>query len=341
MGIAVFITFRQYVKAKSPYALYFALAWASYTAWAVTSAISSIMLSAEALLVTAYVTIPLAYFLVMFLDCIAREEIDPKKLIMVTALVAVKVVLALEPDAIWWHSNPEGASEPAMKASLLLAGSALMLVVGLLYVYYMARIHRNAPRAMRRNSIAALIGAIVMGIATPVLAVLRVPGVPLYTGAGVLLTSLAFARQPQMAYVLPFQAHRLMVIENEGGIALFSHTWQAGSKFKEPDLFSSMVQGIRCIMQESLQKGNVREIQLDEAVILIQQCPKADVSCLIVATRSAPSLRQALKAFATMFQERFGASLDRPNSLSPFELSAFEPAEVTVKDCFTFLPDYA
>nr|MDO8113191.1 hypothetical protein [Candidatus Sigynarchaeota archaeon] len=335
IGVALVVTLQQYVKTRSRHSIFFALAWLSYMVWAILNVFMQAMLSMLATLLIAYSTIPLAFFLILFFDTIAREEADVKKLVVVTFLSMVKIVLALEPDAIFMDHDPRGFDLPTQKAPLLYAGTALMFMIGLLYVYYMVRILRDAPRRSRPYSAMAVAGASLMGIGAPAAVLLNINVIPLFTGAGALLTALAFARQPQLAYVLPFQAHRLMVIENQGGISLFSHTWRAGIKFTEPDLFSSMVQGIRCILQESLQKGNVREIQLDEAVIIIQQCPGVDASCLLVATRSTRSLRNALAVFAGEFHSHFAKALEHPN-----KVSAFEPASALVKQCFGFIPEY-
>ena len=71
------------------------------------------------------------------------------------------------------------------------------------------------------------------------------------------------------------------------------------------DLFSGMFQGISLILNEAVGKGNVREIVLDEGILLIKRSKKHPVACVLIVSKSSKSLRQALNAFSEKFFKEF------------------------------------
>ncbi len=79
-----------------------------------------------------------------------------------------------------------------------------------------------------------------------------------------------FAKKPKLGYVLPFKALRLTIINTESGIAIFTHDWTKDESLVDNVLFSGMMQGISGILNESLKKGNIKEIILDKANLLIE-----------------------------------------------------------------------
>ena len=174
-----------------------------------------------------------------------------------------------------------------------------------------------------------------MGLGAPVSALLGFDITPLFIGIGALRTAIAFARQPQLAYILPFQTYRLTVIENSGGIPLFTHTWNPHKEIIDSSLFSGMLQGISGVLQESLKKGNLREIHLDQAELLLQRSEKMPFTCVLVATKSTPSLREALKNFANLFYLRFSRNLKDFHRIDNFSLAAD-----LVPVCFPFVLMY-
>ncbi len=342
IAIAFVITIDHFKEDRSRHSLYFMLAWLSYCVWGLANGFNNIFYLEFFTFLSSISTIPLGFFTILFLDGITRDTIDPLKVAIVSALSAVKIILMIQPGAIFHIEMSDGSEVPQLNPILLVAGTILTLLLGVWYVYFMARIYLHAPRKVRSYARLGLGGALSMGLGAPIVALLEVYDnpqavdiVPLFIGFGALLTAYAFYRQPQLAYILPFQAYRLTVIENEGGIPLFTHTWNPGKELIDSTLFSSMLQGISGILQESLQKGNVREIHLDEAIMLLQRDEKMPVTCVLVATKSTPSLREALKAFADQFYARFTQQLKDIH-----RSDTFTPAEELVAACFPFVPEY-
>ena len=88
-----------------------------------------------------------------------------------------------------------------------------------------------------------------------------------------------------MIFILPFKALRLTVIETQGGISLFTHKWDDSSLIDNEDLWAGMLQGVNLIFRESLNKGDVQEIKLANAMLLVQHSKQYPVACIVVATK--------------------------------------------------------
>ena len=112
-----------------------------------------------------------------------------------------------------------------------------------------------------------------------------------------ILWGLIFVKQPKLAYILPFKAVRLTVIETNGGIPLFTHAWSSEGLIDD-SLFTGMLHATSQFMDESLKRGNVHEVHLEKAILLIQSSEKYPISSILLVTKSSRSLRHALNKFA-------------------------------------------
>jgi hypothetical protein len=143
------------------------------------------------------------------------------------------------------------------------------------------------------------------------------------------------ARHPKLVFVLPFKVLRLAVIETEGGISLFTHTWKAAGKLGNEDLYAGMIQGVNLILKESLDRGDVQEIKLARASLLAYRDARFPIVFVIVATKASRTLRDALRLFANRFLSDFKDNLATKN-----DVGQFDPANAIVAECFPFVPEY-
>ncbi len=336
--IAFIIALRHLVQHRSRHALFFMLAWLSYVTWGVANGLLFLFNEAYFAYLGAYITIPLAFFAVLFFDSISREGVSLVKMLVITVLSTVKCVLLLQPGAVQTYLDPDGFERLGLNSLLLSVGSFLTFTLGVWYVYFTARIYRNAPTSMRRYSSISLIGAIAMGLAGPVVALFSVNIVIILSvGIGTLLTSVAFTRMPHLAYILPFKVIRLTVVENCSGIQLFTHDWNLTGHLFNPDLFSGMLHGLSGILQETLHKGFPQEIHVEQAVILFERTGGLPLTFVLITSKTSQFLRRSLHSFATLFSQLFRASLTPRSSIIKID---FTPAESLVKVTFPFIPSY-
>ena len=151
---------------------------------------------------------------------------------------------------------------------------------------------------------------------------------------GFLLISIAIYKEPKLLFILPFKASRIAVI-NKAGLPFFSYNWNPNDELIDDTLFSSMLTGISGILQESLRKGDIREIHLAQAVLLIKTSDPQSITFVLVSSRSSQIIRNALDVFAERFLEEYSDDLTAPF----INQDTFQPASKLVEQSFPFIPE--
>ena len=147
----------------------------------------------------------------------------------------------------------------------------------------------------------------------------------------------AFTTCPELAFVLPFKVSHLTVLSTESGIPLFTHAWVKSEVRIDDALFTGMLQGITGFLNEAINKGNVRQIELDQGVLLIRRSDEYPVACVLVANKSTRLLRQSLDAFATRFFAEFAPYFTH---ISATSLDNFQNASHLISETMPFIPEY-
>ena len=196
------------------------------------------------------------------------------------------------------------------------------------------------PKNLKSYAILCLTGAITLGLG-PVIAVVidlfvMIPGLDnLLMGIGALVTAFAFGKHPQLAFVLPSKALRLTVIETKGGTSLFNHTWSKMDDLIDDTLFSGMMHAISQFVEESLRKGDISEIIVKEATLIVERSKDFNIACVLIVTKSTASLRNALDCFAEQFFTEFSQFFSELH-----RVDHFKPAIKLIEECFPFVPEY-
>jgi hypothetical protein len=125
-----------------------------------------------------------------------------------------------------------------------------------------------------------------------------------------------------------------LVVETNAGIGLFKHDW-AKLRAVDENVFTMVLQAVGSILDELLKKGEIREIKLDRAVLLIQHNKNYPVASVLVTTKSSKSLRYGLKKFNSQFIDEFKSHFG-----GLYEVSRFKKAKALVEEFFDFVPDY-
>jgi len=103
----------------------------------------------------------------------------------------------------------------------------------------------------------------------------------------------------------------------------------------DENVFTMVLQAVGSILDELLKKGEVREIKMDRAVLLIQHNKNFPVASVLVTTKSSKSLRYGLKKFNSEFIDKFKSHFG-----GMYEVSRFKKARTLVEEYFDFVPDY-
>ncbi|MFX0102709.1 MAG: hypothetical protein ACFFCS_24290 [Candidatus Hodarchaeota archaeon] len=280
------------------------------------------------------------FFWILWIDSLRRDGVSARIVVIFLCLVASFNLFLLAPGSITFVPTQYGDLNVALSSPFLMLYMIILLFISLYVLLYFLKIYRVSPRSLKYHARLLLVSTITIGIITPVLMLT----VDAYIGGlstlnniiGLIIAIYIFLKKPQLFFVLPFKALRLSIINTNSGILLYSHTWSRREDLINDELFSSMLQGISLILNESVKKGNVCEIHLDQAILILHRSEDYPVACVLVSSKSSRSLRDALESFAGKFYSRFSRELEK----SLPETSKFAATNELILDCFSFIPKY-
>jgi hypothetical protein len=209
-----------------------------------------------------------------------------------------------------------------------------------LYFIWSYKTWRKAPRELKRITTLHLFGSILFSIVTASLYALG--GIIkifnsfgfFANGIGAFITVIVVLKEPKLIHILPFKAYRILVLETNEGITLFKYDWAELGEVEE-NIFSTVLQSVGSILDEILKKGEVREIQMDRAVLLIHHDKRYPIASVLISTKSTKSLRYGLRAFYDQFISKYYTLGDDLH-----EVSRFEDARSLIETIFDFVPEY-
>ncbi len=330
--ISFLMGIQQYKKTKQVGALYFIASCVFFGATMVIWGISSLMEDYSIIISSAPIVGSCsAATIVLHADAISRDTVDPVKLIIISVL-----------------ATGAATSEGFMFIIIL---QVFSLVV---WVYYACRIHVNAPKSIKPFSRLYLAGIIVFVVgslygatgfipesimSSTMVTIIQVIRWEPILGIAFIIISIAYAKAPNLVNILPFVAVRLSIVDIKAGIALYTHDWARRDDLIHEDLFSSMLSGISMILNESVKKGNIREIHLDKARLLLVRSDEYSIAFVLITSHPTKALRNALEVFASRFIIRFADVLTEQGK--DIEIGKFRTAVDLVHDCFPFAVEYA
>lgn len=347
MIISVMLLIYNYLKNKHIHMLYLLLAWLSYLINHVFNIILSLYPNIERQLfmllgfIDNFFLINAAIFIVLFGESISRKIPSNKILIWLSLFIGFysyssylnyiifnPIIIPADVHLLNFH---------AQVSSFLI----LLITSGLLLAYYLFKIYRVAPFKLKKYTFLSFIGGILFGIVTPILVIINFildqdSGLSILLGSIGMLTivTTVFIKNPKLAFILPFKVMRLSVVNSGSGTLLFSHNWKSGKEIKDDDIVSMMFQGIITILKESLGKGDLQELNLENAVVIAQKSIQFPIVYILIATSTSKSLRNGLNSFIKHFELKFFNMIE-----NAIDLSVFSSASKIVLQSFSFLPD--
>ncbi|MBY9008670.1 MAG: hypothetical protein KGD74_02235 [Candidatus Lokiarchaeota archaeon] len=342
--IAIILLIRNYLANKHIHMFYLIVAWLSFLINQIFFLIASLDLGIERHLymflafIDNFFFISGSVFIVLFGESISRKTPSIKKMIWLSTFIAVYSYSSFL-NYIIFESIPIPNDIVFLNSSIMnLSFIILMLTGGFLMSFYLFKIYRVAPPNLKRNSLFSFIGGIIFSI-TPLIFLVgfqQASGLlVLSTSIGMLtIVSAVFIKNPKLAFILPFKVIRLSAINSNSGILLFSHNWTAAKEVKGDHLVSAMFQGIILILRESLGKGDIREINLENAIVIAQKSSTYPVFYILIATRTSKSLKNSLNSFIKHFEIKFSSILD-----NPINYAKFSAATEIILDIFSHLPE--
>ncbi|MEX2680485.1 MAG: hypothetical protein Q6373_002710 [Candidatus Sigynarchaeota archaeon] len=339
--ITAFIHGRLYRRTRIKSYLFFFLSWASFSAYVAGEFFSYLMLS-ELIFRLHYIALVFTgFFLILFIDFINQETAGNVKIAILCAISALVVFTSFQDGTVLDQVFPNGARSLQTVGFLRYFLIAFSLIFSSFYLYYMIVLNKHAPVSLKKYSRVALAGAFIFCVVTTVMygsgLTGVIPGIHVLSEAvGGLITAWAFSKQPHLAYILPFKVMRLLVIDSRSGIDMFDHAWAREDEMVESSLVSGMIQGINSVLQESFQRGNCKEITMDQGIVMLSFAEDSPIIAALVTTRSSRSLRASLATFTAKFTKRY----DETIKAGVYGKHQFDGVAEIVHECFPYIPRY-
>ncbi|MHA1734380.1 MAG: hypothetical protein ACTSU5_20765 [Promethearchaeota archaeon] len=298
-GITAGCVLWQITKTKNPKFFLFFTHWACWTvAWLMT-ALSQLLWDTTLMSLIAIPQSVGLFFLVVFLDHISEVRVDPVKVALLAAIEGLYV----------WSAWLPGSSEVIPGYGVHVSGvyryTQLLLLTFYMVVYFRWSYltWRGAPDELRGPAnllfagavLASPVAVLVYGLATVIIPLGAFPFV--IHSIGILMTVTIMLKHPKIVYVLPFVAHRLLVIHRVSGLLLYEHRWSDHRTDK--DLLSGFIHGLDILSTESFGVGGPHQFNLQDGVLLIQKI--GDITVSVISSKTSRYLAACMNSFSTEF----------------------------------------
>ncbi|HMF30332.1 MAG TPA: hypothetical protein VKK79_02890 [Candidatus Lokiarchaeia archaeon] len=335
--IAFIFFIRMYLKQRHQFLLFFSLFALGFVLWALFRGLSNLILSPPLFLINVYVTFPGYFLAVAIYDIINREKVGFWKMTIFGLLVGANVAYITDPNSVA-EINQSG------ELFLTLSGPSLLLyaIVGVYAILWLfaalLKVNYYAPKDLKKYSRAFPI-AFGMGIFALILTQIQALLIYqiIYDFAlivGLILILWAFSKAPQLGFVLPFKVRRLTVLSTTSGIPLFDYVWTHQKQLVDDTLYSGMLQGVGTIFQESLGRGKVQEVHMENGILILHYDETQNVAFVLLANTMTRTLRHALDYFAARFLQTYAVG-----NFSGGDVEQFSSASTLVQECFAFIPE--
>jgi hypothetical protein len=285
----------------------------------------------------------LAYALEVALGIINTSRVDPIRLSIVTLISGFVSYFALLSDAVEDYEFPNGDKSLTSALNFRWAVNILGVYLSLSYLYYTYKIYHNSPPNLLKYARLNLVGSIIFGPVSMFVLIfeisLTIPGsFELAVGIGVLISAISIAKKPQLLYVLPFKAIKLMVVDSSSGINIYSHNWSKETIQVNDLLITSVIQSITVFVKEALKRGTIQEIILEEATISVRTHPDHEIFFILISDQLSYTLTSGLELFAKEFINKYASLLS--DDIRQMETRLFSSAEELIPTCFPYVPKY-
>ncbi len=302
MSTATLLTIIQYFKDKYSHLKYLAGMWVCLTIWILFQAVADLLLDVNLHLICFYALIAMGYFANLFVDSVTRDSIDLFKMIMTTIVSSVVVLLSFLPDAV--IIKTDGLSEyPTFYGDFRTAALIQMIWLILILVYGSLKVFFHTPKKLKFYSFLNLFGTYLWGVQPLWIQFAHLepkfPGIATGSMAiGMIVIAYVLIKEPKLAYILPFKVYRILIMDTKSGIILYKHDWNELKAEGSENIFSGMIQAISKMFDQTINKGNVREINFDEAVLTLKTSSKTHVACILISSSISKTLKTSFEDFS-------------------------------------------
>lgn len=286
--------------------------------------ISFLLLNEIIGLISGFILIPAALFIIIGINYTMRESFYSYGLILLSGLFFLFIYVGLQPGVI----DIEYQSGYFRVRWLGLFGILAILITGVVMVYIFfwgIRTWINTPFLIKKEATIFLIGILLifpLGLLFYIFYVFE----PLFillsdftVSIGALLIALIVIREPKLLYILPFTIYRI-VVKNKDGVPLYYHDWSE-SRLNET-IFTGFLNAVQLMSEEVMNIGGLLDINLEEGILILKESENITVG--LVSSKSSKLLRDSVVKFTADFELKFSRELKNSVSDSTQYEDAFE-----------------
>lgn len=334
------VLFKQHQRHPDIVLLTMAGAWCCYALYNTLAAIAYFMLSENIFWVRSFLLVIFLLLVEVAMGYINEGRLHPVRFPIISILsVALSYSLFL-PNAVLEVEFPNGDDSLGAGGTFRSVSIVALSYAVIIYSYYTYKIFVNSTEQYRYWARYNFIGALILGPLAFFTFVIRlnwiIPGITEFIlGVGVMISAVAFSKKPQLIYILPFKAIKLLVIKQESGLAIYNYMWIKDELDIHAPLFSSAVESINSFSRSAIDKGNITEITFEDAILIIEAPKNQDLYYALLATKPSYTLKIGLTKFAKLFFESFENKLD---SQFVIETSSLVGADDLIREAFPYVP---
>ena len=301
--LATILAMIQYFKDKYNHLKYLTGMWVCLTIWILFQAVADLYLSIQLHFICFYALIVMSYFANLFVDSVTRDSVDLFKMIVTTILSSAVILLSiLQDDAVVIETDAV-SSYPTMHGDFRIVTLLHMIWLASVTFYGNLKVFIHTPKHLRFYSFLNVFGNYLWGIQPLWIQFVGLektyPGIATGSQAiGILIVAVVLIKEPKLAYILPFKVYRLLIMDTHSGIILYKHDWNELKAESSENIFSGMLQAISTMFDHTINKGNVREINFDEAILTLKISKKAPVACILISSSISRTLRSSFNNFS-------------------------------------------
>ncbi|MHA2032075.1 MAG: hypothetical protein ACW99A_11355 [Candidatus Kariarchaeaceae archaeon] len=338
--ISSYLLYKQYRKFPDIVLGIMSLAWFSYGVYNFLSAVSYLYLSKNIFLLRSLL-LPIFLILVeISVSLINSNRLHPIRFPIIVVFAAAVSYSVFMPNAVGYDYFPNGDKTLVMGGALRTATVYGLVYVLFIYSYFTFKILYHASGELKYWAKVNFTGTLFLGPIAYLTFITKInrdlPGLTEFVfGLGTLISAIAYYKRPQLFYVLPFKAIKLMVIKQGAGLSIYTYQWNGQQSLIKDPLFSSAIESINSFAKIAIQQGNITQVKLEEATLLLRIPENQNLYYALLATESSYTLKSGLERFSSMFYLTYHSTFE---DQFVFETSAIDGADRLIDFCFPYIP---
>ncbi|WP_457556710.1 hypothetical protein [Candidatus Harpocratesius sp.] len=304
------LLFQRFRKDKNPATLWLAAFFSALLVWSICSTFYPLSNSESIAIDLYFIGVFFSYIaffsLFIFSNLVIQANINLKKAIYFSFLLGAIFIILWGGNSIFYEMPliPDFGfyAKAFLKflffqlAFILSAGYEFLRATFIMYKKSKSKKIRNQTRLIFIGAIIAIPGTI---IALVLVEIIFIPSLVLLVAAvGSFFVALAYSKNTEVSYIVPYDCYRLIILD-KNGIPAYSYDFIEGTDQLEV-FISGALSAINTVMESAVGfKSKIKTIYLEKSALIMDL--QEHFGAVLFANRSSVLLQKALKTFLSIF----------------------------------------